>query len=350
MDAPSRHESYIRWKSGRVQTIVATKAFWMGIDKPDIRHVVRNEVPESLLSWAQELGRAGRDGSQACATILYHRSDISHANPWVLNKISDKGRCRRILSCFSESWRYVNAHLAGTCRRRLLLNAFGEKDTLTSVIGDCCDVCLQTKPIEDFKEELKILLDALNQVGCKGELKIAEWIRGSSISWTNSYDKSSLSYGNNRGKDLQFWRMFIKQCHVMSFVQLELRSMIKSSGHYAVNGVYYPTQEGVRAMNDSDPFLLPKCDHSVETATSSTALSQNVVVKKKRLGKGTNIITTVRKLFAESENWLKFENKSSYHFPGVLTKASYQQLFYVEVYRTWSNPVKIKTYNFRRDN
>ena len=78
MDAPSRHESYIRWKSGRVQTIVATKAFGMGIDKPDICHVVRNEVPESLLSWAQELGRAGRDGSQACATILYHRSDISH--------------------------------------------------------------------------------------------------------------------------------------------------------------------------------------------------------------------------------------------------------------------------------
>ena len=139
--------------------------------------MVRNGVPESLLSWAQELGRAGRDGSQACATILYHRSDISHANPWVLNNISDKGRCRRILSCFSESWRYVNAHLAGMCRRRLLLNAFGEKDTLTSATGDCCDVCLQTKPIEDFKEELKILLDVLNQVGCKGELKIAEWIR-----------------------------------------------------------------------------------------------------------------------------------------------------------------------------
>ena len=77
MDAPSRYESYIRWKSGQVQTIVATKAFGMGIDKPDIRHVVRNGVPESMLSWAQELGRAGRDGSQACATILYHRSDIS---------------------------------------------------------------------------------------------------------------------------------------------------------------------------------------------------------------------------------------------------------------------------------
>ena len=109
--------------------------------------------------------------------------------------------------------------------------------------------------------------------------------KGSSISWTkfNSYDKSSLSYGNNRGKDLQFWRMFIKQRHVMSFVQLELRSMIKSSGHYAVNSVYYPTQEGVHAMNGSDPFLLPKCDYSVESATSSTALSENVVVKRSDL-------------------------------------------------------------------
>ena len=116
------------------------------------------------------------------------RSDVSHANRWVLNNISDKGRCRRILSCFSESWRYVNAHLAGMCRRRLLLNAFGDKDTLTSATGDCCDVCLQTKPIEDFKEELKILLDVLNQVGSKEELKIAEWIRGSSISWTNFFN------------------------------------------------------------------------------------------------------------------------------------------------------------------
>ena len=66
---------------------------------------------------------------------------------------------------------------------------------------------------------------------------------GSNISWTNSYNKSCLSYGNNRGKDSYFWRMFIKQYHVMLFVQLELRSMIKSSGHYAVNGVYCPTPE-----------------------------------------------------------------------------------------------------------
>ena len=179
---------------------------------------------------------------------------------------------------------YVNAHLAGMCRRRLLLNAFGEVDTPTRATGDCCDVCLQSKPVEDFKEELKILIDALNHVGCKGELKIAEWIRGSSMSWTNAYDKTCLSFGNNKGRDLMFWRRFIKQCHVMSFLQLELRSMIKSSGHYAVNGVYYPTQEGVHAINGSDPFLLPKCYDSAEPpTTSSTNISESVAMKKKRL-------------------------------------------------------------------
>ena len=55
MDAPSRRESYMRWKTGEVKVIVPTKAFGMGIDKPDIRHVIRNGVPESMLCWAQEL-------------------------------------------------------------------------------------------------------------------------------------------------------------------------------------------------------------------------------------------------------------------------------------------------------
>ena len=67
---------YMQWKSNKVQVIVATKAFGMGIDKADIRHMIRNGVPESLASWAQELGRGGRNGGQAHATILYRSSDM----------------------------------------------------------------------------------------------------------------------------------------------------------------------------------------------------------------------------------------------------------------------------------
>lgn len=69
MDAHSRQVPYTKWKSGEVKIIVATKAFGMGIDKCNIRNVIRYGVPESVLAWAQELGRAGRDGLQACATI-----------------------------------------------------------------------------------------------------------------------------------------------------------------------------------------------------------------------------------------------------------------------------------------
>ena len=169
MDIPTRQKSYLKWKSGEVKTIVATKAFGMGIDKANIRHIIRNGVPESMLSWAQELSRAGRDGHQACATILYRKSDISHANTWILNNLSDQDRCKRILSGFSDSWRYVNAHLSGMCRRRLLMDMFGEETNSSDASGDCCDVCMHKSSDEaeytDHKEELKILLDALNNIG-----------------------------------------------------------------------------------------------------------------------------------------------------------------------------------------
>ena len=332
MDAPSRQESYVKWKLGQVQTIVATKAFGMGIDKPDIRHVIRNGVPESMLSWAQELGRAGRDGIQACATILYHKTDMGHANPWVLNNLSDQDRCKRILSSFSESWKYVYAHLAGICRRRLHLDLFGEQTSESVATGDCCDVCCSQTGDDkvDYKEELEVLIDAMNHVGGKGEVKIAEWIRGSSIAWTSAYDKNCLSYGNHKGRDINFWRTFIKQCYAASYVQLELKSMIKGSGLYAVNGVYYPSQKGIEAISKSEPVMLPKNPNDNGPRVECTQDSASHSITKKRVGKGSFVLTIVRKLMSEQENWIKIDNKSSYQFPGVLPKSSLQQLCYAE--------------------
>ena len=69
MDTTSKHEAHSYWR-GYLQAIVATKAFGMGINKPDIRYIIRHGVPESLSSWLQELGRVGRDGNPAQAYIL----------------------------------------------------------------------------------------------------------------------------------------------------------------------------------------------------------------------------------------------------------------------------------------
>ena len=97
-----------------------------------------------------------------------------------------------------------------------------------------------------FNEELKILVDTLRQIGKKGEVKVAEWIRGSSVKWTNAYNKQAFSYyGNHRNHTLEQWRLFICQCHVLGLIKYKLRSMIKGNGHYSVMGVYYP-------LDDSD--------------------------------------------------------------------------------------------------
>ncbi len=60
------------------------------------------------------------------------------------------------------------------------------------------------------------------------EVKVAEWIRGSKLSWTQSFSKTVMSYGNHMGKDIQFWRTFMRQCHVSGLIKLELHSLIKA--------------------------------------------------------------------------------------------------------------------------
>ena len=79
MDAKERQVAQEEWMHGKVQVMVATKAFGLGIDKPNIRHVIRNGVPESISAWIQESGRAGRDGNPATATIFYEEGDTDHA-------------------------------------------------------------------------------------------------------------------------------------------------------------------------------------------------------------------------------------------------------------------------------
>ena len=83
MDTTSKHEAHTSWREGHVQAIVATKAFGMGINKPDIRYIIRYGVPESLSSWLQELGRAGHDGNPAQAYIFYAERDTDNACAWI---------------------------------------------------------------------------------------------------------------------------------------------------------------------------------------------------------------------------------------------------------------------------
>ena len=102
MDTTSKHEAHTYWREGHVQAIVATKAFGMGINKPDIRYIIRHGVPESLSSWLQELGRAGRDGNPAEAYIFYDERDTDNACAWIREHLQNQQAVSNILN-FSES-------------------------------------------------------------------------------------------------------------------------------------------------------------------------------------------------------------------------------------------------------
>jgi ATP-dependent DNA helicase RecQ len=83
MDAEERQTAQDEWMQGNVQVMVATKAFGLGIDKPNIWRVIRNGVPENISAWVQESGQAGRDGNPATATIFYDEGDTDHAAAWI---------------------------------------------------------------------------------------------------------------------------------------------------------------------------------------------------------------------------------------------------------------------------
>ena len=100
MDIRSRNESFDQWRNGCVNVLVATSAFGMGINKSNIRHIIRYGVPENICSWAQELGRAGRDGNPAKATIFYSATNIEHGGAWIKGHLNNQEHCTRILMNF----------------------------------------------------------------------------------------------------------------------------------------------------------------------------------------------------------------------------------------------------------
>ena len=106
--------------------MVATSAFGMGVNKSNIRNIIRYGVPENVCTWAQELGRAGRDGKPSKATIFYTMSDIEHAGAWIKGRINTI-HSDQVLKGFSQSWKYVLSHLAFKCRREMLLTLFEDQ-------------------------------------------------------------------------------------------------------------------------------------------------------------------------------------------------------------------------------
>jgi ATP-dependent DNA helicase RecQ len=181
-----------------VDVMVATIAFGMGIDKPDVRFVIHYDAPKSLEGYYQETGRAGRDGLDGTCILFYTYDDILKLDKFNKDKaVTEKENAKILLS---EMVYYTNL---GVCRRKQLLHYFGEH-----MAENCgfCDNCMHPTPTFKAEDEVSLVLKAVQQTGDQFDAEhIADFLVGKSNSFIASHEQEKLSLFG-KGKTLSWIR------------------------------------------------------------------------------------------------------------------------------------------------
>jgi len=202
-----------------IDVIVATIAFGMGIDKPDIRYVIHYDMPKSLEGYYQETGRAGRDGGEGHCIAFYTYKDIQKLEKFMQGKpVAEQEIGRQLLM---ETVAYAETSI---CRRKLLLYYFGEDFKENNC--ESCDNCLHPKVKFEGKEYLVLALRTIAAVNEKFKIDhIANILTGTATAMIKSYKHQELPmFGEGAEKDHKFWAAIIRQAMIERLVQKEIEN------------------------------------------------------------------------------------------------------------------------------
>ncbi|MDO4214356.1 MAG: DNA helicase RecQ [Bacteroidales bacterium] len=241
MDTITRSQTQDDFIMERIDVIVATIAFGMGIDKPDVRFVIHYDIPKSLEGYYQETGRAGRDGGEGLCIAFYTSKDLQKLEKFMEGKpVAEQDIGRQLLQ---ETAAYAESSV---CRRRLLLHYFGESFD----VDNCgnCDNCLHPKKQIDAKDSLVMVLDVVQLL--KENFKsdyLVDFLIGKETTNIQSHLHDELEeFGCGEEHDLKYWNAVIRHALIAGYLTKDVENY----------GILHVSEDGLKFRKKPVTFLI----------------------------------------------------------------------------------------------